>query len=173
MFTWFKKEPRGFDAHAAVVLVAAVVCAILVWLACQRLGRGLMPSLVYSWSRNLLSNPLGVCWVLLLVVSGEELIFRAAPVALAVRYLGNDSGIILVTIVGSAVFGASHIAFDGMTQYVLGLAGFLLALLYLKCAGWRNEKPWKGLLFSIGVHYCFDLAFLYFASRTTRLFTSW
>lgn len=69
---------------------------------------------------------------------GEEIIFRAIPLAYARLLFGKSDKVIYVAIVFSIIFGLCH---GGVSNiFTQGVGGFLYCIVFLKCGGFQDEK---------------------------------
>ena len=75
----------------------------------------------------------------------------------AASHFGNDWRVLAcaVPVAVLFIFLPPHTAVEKNRKQVfaaIGIGGFILALLYLKCGGWNDESPRKALLWTCAAH---------------------
>lgn len=125
------------------IVIAPFVFA-LIWLAFDYWFSGVYP----SWGPDLSKDQYPTWEVLFwsqpqtfLAAFLEELLFRLVPLCTAVAIIGKSRWILLVALVASLGFGASHSIYLPViaTHTALGLS---LCFLFLKCGGYRKNEWW-------------------------------
>lgn len=152
---WITKRLEAPVDHVALAIVIAFFCAVGAPHAVSYFQLAAIPEIAhFAW--RLHRNPLNAHWTLLMFVVAEDLIFRAAPIAWACRYL-KPGAVLFVAGLASIVFGfGPHYFLPISVKVGVTLGGMVLSLIYLKCGGWRKNVFWTPFGFVVGAHLLFD-----------------
>jgi len=134
MLFWLEKEAIG---RSVFYYTAGSILFLLIWTPCilaLLAVSGVDPSSVPDHTEKVARGSFGIAIITVLM---EETAFRIVPLWLAVKNRFSTIGLIVLSVMNSAVFGYIH----GSVYNLLlsGVGGFVFCLLFLKCGGIRSH----------------------------------
>ena len=157
--------------------VVAIFAFVLFWLAVSHWLNSIFP----GYGPNLRKGPYPYLFVINIAQPTifvrallEEVLFRLAPVCLAVIIWNKSQSVLLVAFGASFIFAVSHKISNPATisHFVFGI---MLCLIFLKCGGYRKNDWWgpaKALFITTLMHALYNLCIplmWWFLSRPVKL----
>jgi hypothetical protein len=136
MIDWVREEPQTLEDYAWAILTA-FIAYLLVIVGFQILvGTGILTP-VFPLMPGKAVAQYDPFTTIVLAPIREEILYRAIPLWLAVRFTRDESLILGVVVASSLAFGIGH-PLGAASIALQGIGGLISCALYLKCGGLRG-----------------------------------
>ena len=152
--SWLKTEPKELNEYVALLVFISVFAAVMSTFGFVQMGNNPGDAMFTRTLTAIEHGWLGAAWKLVVFEAGEEGIYRMVCLAGVESLFHNDLMMLVCALIISLWFGfmPPHNRLPVRMRIGIGLGGFVLALIYLKCGGWGMANPIKGFIFSTIAH---------------------